>query len=489
MSIKIYNTLTRKKEEFIPITPGKVGMYVCGVTVYDECHIGHARSAVVFDIIRRYFKYRGCEVKFVKNITDIDDKIIDKARNLTRISSSVKNLKVLSQEVVERYLKRYYIDMERLGVLPPDIEPKATEHIPDMIQLIESLIKKAYAYQTDGNVYFSVSRFKEYGKLSNQDIEHMLSGVRVDVEKDKKEKLDFALWKSAKSDEPYWESPWGNGRPGWHIECSAMSMKYLGENFDIHAGGIDLVFPHHENEIAQSESRTGKTFANYWLHNGLLSVNGEKMSKSLGNFISISDILADYSPEVLRLFFVSSHYASPQDFTYDKIDEQKRALERFYILFNKVDNFLETASLKKELEDVSGDIKDKIGTLKNSFIEAMDNDFNSALASGYLFDLVSLSNKLFDDNAISNERKYSILLYAKEIILELGSILGLFSKLEAKTKEAELVNGLVKLLIEQRDAARQNRDFKKADSIRKRLLELGFILEDTKEGTSVRRIR
>ncbi len=486
MSIKIYNTLTRKKEEFIPITPGKVGMYVCGVTVYDECHIGHARSAVVFDIIRRYFKYKGYEVKFVKNITDIDDKIIDKARNLARVSSSVKDLRVLCQEVVERYLKRYYIDMEKLGVLPPDIEPKATEHIPDMIQLIEGLIRKGYAYQTDGNVYFSVGKFEEYGKLSNQDIEHILSGVRVDSEKDKKDSLDFALWKSAKGDEPYWESPWGNGRPGWHIECSIMSMKYLGENFDIHAGGVDLVFPHHENEIAQSESGTGKVFANYWLHNGLLSVNGEKMSKSLGNFISISDILADYTPEALRLFFVSSHYASPQDFMYEKMEEQKKALERFYILFNKIDNFIDNAPLKRELEDVPGDIKDKISALKNSFIDAMDDDFNTALASGYLFDLVGLSNRLFDDSAISNERKYSVLSYAKEVILELGSILGLFSKLGAKTQEAELVDSLVKLLIQLRNTARGNRDFKTADLIRNSLSELGVILEDTKESTNWR---
>ncbi|MBM3253500.1 MAG: cysteine--tRNA ligase [Candidatus Omnitrophica bacterium] len=490
MSIKIYNTLTRKKEEFIPITPAKVGMYVCGVTVYDECHIGHARSAIVFDIIRRYFKYRGYEVKFVKNITDIDDKIIDKAHQFNKILSKTMALKERCQWVVDKFLKFYYKDMKNLGVEKPDIEPRATQHIPDMIKLIENLIKKGYAYNTNGNVYFSIGRFKDYGKLSNQNIERILSGVRVDLEEDKKDKLDFALWKSAKDDEPYWESPWGNGRPGWHIECSTMSMKYLGENFDIHGGGIDLVFPHHENEIAQSESGTGKTFANYWLHNGLLSVNGEKMSKSLGNFISVSDIMADYTPEVLRLFFISSHYASPQDFTYEKMDEQKKALERFYILFTKIDSYLEKANVKREImERILDDIKQKIDSFKNSFIDAMDDDFNTALASGFLFDLLTFTNKVLDDGTIAPKEKYYILRYAKKVILELGSIFGLFSKTATMTKEAELVKDLIGFLIELREGARKNKDFKTADLIRQRLLKMGFILEDTKENTTFRDVR
>ncbi|MFH0839061.1 MAG: cysteine--tRNA ligase [Candidatus Omnitrophota bacterium] len=487
MPIRIYNTLTRKKEEFLPITPGEVTVYVCGVTVYDECHIGHARSAVMFDVIRKYFRYRGFKVTFVKNITDIDDKIIEKARTLAKVSAGIKLLKEMCQEVVKRYIKLYYRDMENLGVEKPDIEPRATEHIPDIIKMIEQLINKNYAYEADGSVYFSVGKFKDYGRLSNQDLEHMLSGVRVDVEKGKKDKLDFALWKSAKEDEPFWVSPWGKGRPGWHIECSLMSMKYLGETFDIHGGGLDLVFPHHENEIAQSCAHTDKPFAHYWMHNGLLSVSGEKMSKSLGNFITVANLLSEYDQEVLRLFFMSNHYASPQDFTYEKMDEQKKALERFYILFNKIDSFLQEISVKVTKADIPGSLKEKIDGLKNSFIEAMDDDFNTALASGFLFDLVTLSNKLLEDVVLTNDHKYSVLAYAKETILELGRLFGLFTKPSAQTQDDALNVHLVEFLIELREHARKNKDFKTSDLIRERLLELGIILEDSTKKTMWRK--
>ncbi len=489
MSLKISNTLTRKKEKFNPIDKGKINMYVCGVTVYDDCHIGHARSAIVFDLIRKYLKFRGFEVKFVKNITDIDDKIIQRARNLKKVSSANKNLKELCKDIVDRYLKRYYTDMEKLSVEPPDIEPKATEHILEIIDIVKKLIKNGYAYQSGQSVYFSVNKFKDYGKLSNQRPENMLEGVRVEVEKDKKEPLDFALWKLSKDDEPAWDSPWGKGRPGWHIECSTMSMKYLGENFDIHGGGIDLVFPHHENEISQSEASTRKPFANYWLHNGLLTVNGEKMSKSLGNFITISDILSDYDQEVLRLFFISSHYASPQDFTYEKMDEQKKALERFYIFFDKVDSLCQETNSKGKLSLAPKKQKEKIDSLKQSFIEAMDDDFNTALAVGHLFELLTFSNKLFDDKSIKQEEKHSALIYSKDTILELGLIFGLFSRQKSESFDTELVDKLVGLLVQLREDARKNKNFKIADLIREELSKLGYVLEDGKGATSARHLQ
>ncbi|MFH1753766.1 MAG: cysteine--tRNA ligase, partial [Candidatus Omnitrophota bacterium] len=314
MAIKIYNSLTRKKEEFVPLKKGKVGIYGCGPTVYDEPHIGHARSAYTFDVIKNFFEYRGYKVKLVRNVTDVDDKIIDKARgDLAKNPNAKSDLITAAKEIATKYLGRYYEDMDALGIRRADFEPKATEYIGKMVKMIERLIEKGFAYAQGGDVYFDVNKFNGYGSLSGQSADNMKLGARVHPGEKKRDPMDFALWKSAKPEEPAWESPWGMGRSGWHIECSTMSMDLLGENFDIHAGGLDLIFPHHENEIAQSECYSGKRFANYWIHNGLLTIDSEKMAKSLGNFISIKDILDRYHPEILKLFFLSGHYRSPVD--------------------------------------------------------------------------------------------------------------------------------------------------------------------------------
>ena len=323
MPLHIYNTLTKRKEAFKPIVDGEVRMYVCGVTVYDLCHIGHARAAIIFDVVYRYLKYLEYKVTYVRNFTDVDDKIIKRANNE----------KVSSEEIAERYIKEFYTDMNALGVEIPDCEPKATVHIPEMIEMIKKLIEKGYAYQANGDVFYSVRKFTEYGRLSGKNMDELLSGARVEIDEKKKDPLDFALWKASKPGEPWWESPWGKGRPGWHIECSAMGQKYLGEYFDIHGGGKDLVFPHHENEIAQSHAATGHPPVKYWIHNGFVNINKEKMSKSLGNFFTIKDVLKKFNPEVIRFFLLSSHYRSPIDFSDQNLNEAKINLDRFYDLF------------------------------------------------------------------------------------------------------------------------------------------------------------
>ena len=339
MGLRIYNTLTGKKEDFTPIVPGRVNIYVCGVTVYDYCHMGHARSMIVFDVIVKYLRYLGYKVTYVRNFTDIDDKIIKRAKERG------KNPK----EIAQYFTKAFYEDMDSLGIERADIEPKATEHIPEMVSLIERIINKGYAYVVDGNVYFSVRRFKGYGGLSKRSLEEMMAGARVEVDPRKEHPLDFALWKKAKPGEPFWESPWGKGRPGWHIECSAMSMKYLGETFDIHGGGQDLIFPHHENEKAQSEAATDKPFVNYWIHHGFLTINQEKMSKSLKNFFTIREILSKFHPEAIRLFFLNHHYRSPIDFSDEKIKEATKALEKLYITLDRAKQIL--GEFKKERPD------------------------------------------------------------------------------------------------------------------------------------------
>ena len=329
--MKIYNTLTGKKEEFIPLVPGKAGIYACGVTVYDRCHIGHARSAIVFDVIRRYLKYKGLNVTYVRNFTDIDDKIINRSNQEG----------IPWDAVAGKYTDEYYRDMDMLGVGRADIEPKATEYIPEMIDIVQGLIGKGYAYESDGSVYFAVDEFQGYGKLSKRDMEEMMAGARVEVDERKKNPLDFALWKKSKEGEPFWESPWGRGRPGWHIECSAMSVKHLGESFDIHGGGADLLFPHHENEIAQSEAFTGKPFAKYWVHNGFITINKEKMSKSLGNFFTIKEVLETFDPEVVRFFLLSTHYRSPIEFSDEQLREAESSLDRYYTTVVRINDFLE----------------------------------------------------------------------------------------------------------------------------------------------------
>jgi len=478
MAILINNTLTRKLEEFKPIRPGEVRMYVCGVTVYDECHLGHARSAFIFDFIRNYLKYRKYNVTFIKNITDVDDKIINRAREETADKGSPlfgKDLNGAVKEIAERYTKSFYADMESLGIAKADKEPKATEHIKDIIEIISALIDKGYAYVSGGDVYFDVRKFGGYGKLSHQDKDQMLEGARPDSLEKKRDSLDFALWKAAKADEPEWDSPWGKGRPGWHIECSAMSMRYLGDNFDIHGGGRDLIFPHHENEIAQSECATGRPFANYWIHNGLLTINGEKMSKSLGNYVSIKDVLARYPSDVLKIFFLGAHYSSPIDFTWEKMEAAKSAYERILILLDRI-NREAGPSITGGLDTANIEIF----SFKQRFEEAMDNDFNTPIAMGALFDLVNFGNKILEKKP---EMYQFMVKYVADILKELGGVLGLSFKTASTGLSDKEIQGLVDARIE----AKKKKDFVEADKIRRELDEKGVILEDAKDATYWRR--
>ena len=482
MAIKIYNTLTRELSEFTPLAPDtkEAKMYVCGVTVYDECHLGHARSAFIFDFIRRYLKYRGYKVKFVKNITDVDDKIINKARGETADAKSPLyglDLNDAVREVAARYTKSFYEDMDAIGIERPDIEPKATEHIKDMIKTIGVLIEKGYAYVSGGDVYFDVRKFKGYGRLSNQDLDQMLEGARIEVGEKKKDALDFALWKAAKENEPKWDSPWGPGRPGWHIECSVMSTKYLGDRFDIHGCGRDLIFPHHENEIAQSECATGKPFANYWIHNGLLTINGEKMAKSLGNYVSIKDVLSRYSADILKLFFLSAHYSHPVDFSWDKMEATKSAYERFTTLFNKINR--EVGPLEAITAGADTSNAD-IFKLKQQFEAAMDDNFNTPSAIGALFEMVSFSNKILEKKPQYHQ---FMLKYSFNTIKELGKVLGL----EFKDISADISDSDIKQLIAKREELRKQRKFTEADKIREDLKKKGIMIEDGKGATYLKR--
>ena len=476
--MKIYNTLTRKKEEFIPLKKGRVSMYVCGPTVYDEPHIGHARSGYVFDLIRDYLIYRGHKVKFAKNVTDVDDKIIEKARvGLKQDKSSGGDLKELTREIAAKYLKRYYEDMDKLGIKKADFEPKATEYVGKMIDLNRELVEKGFAYVSGGDVYFSVRKFKDYGKLSGQSLDKMESGARVHPGEKKRDPLDFALWKSAKPGEPSWQSPWGQGRPGWHIECSAMSMDILGKNFDIHGGGLDLIFPHHENELAQSSCMEGRGFASYWMHNGLLTIKSEKMAKSLGNFISINEILEKYHPEVLKLFFLSGHYRSPVDFTYEKMEEAKKSRERFYIFFDRVGRIRSCGFCS-----FAGRANKEIEGLKKKFEQAMDDDFNTPLALGYLHEILNAANKVLDSK--SGDRGTA--LYSKKLLIKLGGIFGLFAD-KNEFRKRTVLGERVRKAIKDRQDARKRGDYKAADRIRQELSNEGILLEDLKEGTVWRR--
>jgi len=464
MPIFIYNSLTRKKEEFIPLNPPQVNMYTCGLTVYDESHIGHARSLYIFDVIRRYLEYRSFKVKFVRNITDIDDKIINRANEL----------KVDWGGLARKYIDRYYEDLAALGIKKADFEPRATENIPDMIKYIEGLIAKGYAYVTDSGVYFSVRKFKGYGKLSGQSIEQMLTGVRKEPDEAKEDPLDFALWKISKENEPYWESPWGRGRPGWHIECSVMSQKFLKtDTLDIHAGGRDLIFPHHENEIAQAEALSEKPLAQYWIHHGLLTINGQKMAKSLGNFVTIKDFINKYKdPDLLKLFFLSAHYSHPIDYTDEKIEEARGALERILILIEKIDKLgvkLSNYQTVKEIEKI-----------KNKFIQAMDDDFNTPQGLAAIFALINLANKNIDN--------IEFIASAKKTLQEMLDIFGITLKrpdLNIFVYENIIVDDEVELKIQERNKARKNRDYTLSDKIRKELEEKGIIVEDTKDGETI----
>jgi len=492
--MRIYNTLTRKKEEFVTLTPGKVGMYVCGITAYDISHLGHARSAIVFDVIKRYLKYRGYTVNHVRNITDVDDKIIAKAIQE----------KVSTDEIAKRYTEEFYKDMDRLGVSRADIEPKATEHINEMINVVKGLVDKGYAYAVDGNVYFSVSAFPEYGKLSKRNLEEMMAGARVDVDEKKKNPLDFALWKASKEGEPSWESPWGPGRPGWHIECSAMSMKYLGESFDIHGGGADLIFPHHENEIAQSEAFTGKRFVKYWIHNGFITVDKEKMSKSLGNFFTVNEILGRYDPEVIRYFLLSTHYRSPIEFSDVQLNEAEVSIDRYYSTVIRINDFIEAAGVAGETSAVNSVRKSEQGFLSNGvnefesllsstkgkFEDAMNDDFNSALALGYIFELVRGVNKFLDSKP-SGQKPIELVSETKQTLVELGGVFNIFQRTPEewykslmKVKNIEFSERDILDKVCARQEARQKKDWSSADKIRKELEEKGIILEDKRDTTT-----
>ena len=441
-------------------------MYVCGTTPYDHCHLGHARCYVVFDVIRKYLEYKGYEVTYVQNFTDVDDKIIKRAQEL---GSKV-------EDVAEEYISEYFEVMGRLNIREANSYPKTTEHIGEMIQLVEKLIKRGYAYVVDGDVYFEVDKFGSYGKLSHRSREEMRAGARIEVDKRKKNPLDFALWKSSKPGEPFWESPWGRGRPGWHIECSAMSMEHLGASFDIHGGGQDLIFPHHENEMAQSEAATGKPFVRYWIHNGFVTVNREKMSKSLGNFFTVREIYEKYSPDVVRLFLVSQYYRSPMDFSDDKLEEARKSLERFRNALDNIEFLLkglkagEKTSLPRK-EDTN------LSEAKKKFVTAMDDDFNTARALGYMFDLVGKANK-----AISGRSPdLTFLLGAERALRSMGSLLGFLK--EKAGEKVGIDEFQIEKRIEERNAARGKKDWGKADKIRRDLEKIGVILEDTPFGT------
>ena len=511
MALRLYNTLTQRLETFEPMVPGHVRMYTCGVTVYDLSHIGHARSALVFDVIRRYLEYAGYRVTFVRNFTDIDDKIITRARDLG----------MPWDVLARRYIEAFYQDMDALGLRRGDIEPKATDHIPEMIRIIQTLEQRGLAYAVDGEVYYSVRQFPDYGKLSHRSLEDMRAGARVEVDERKRDPLDFALWKSSRPGEPAWDSPWGPGRPGWHIECSAMAIKYLGESFDIHAGGEDLVFPHHENEIAQSEGATGKPFARYWLHNGFLTVNGEKMAKSLGNFITIRDALSHFHPEALKLLLLSTNYRGPLDYSEAAVHEKARALAGIREFLRAVSR-MESAVPLPESKGVllAGGAREGLHPAEVAFQSAMDDDFNTARATGVLFDLVREGNRLLREVDRAARPEVSVLPALRktaDLLRQLGAVLGLNLREGAAvvvsyrsvplTRPAEaaiedlaalLGSGpsspadlehrltiLVQELLAHREAARRAKAWVRADRIRQALAAHGFRLEDTKTATHV----
>ncbi len=493
MGLRIYNTLTRQKEPFELLTPGQVRMYVCGITAYDLSHIGHARSALVFDMIRRYLEFKGYEVRFIRNFTDVDDKIIKRAEQEGASAG----------EISERFIAEYQKDMESLWVLPATVEPKATEYIPQMIALIERLVTRGFAYVVDGDVYFEVKRFPRYGRLSGKNLDELLAGARVEVDERKRDPHDFALWKSAKPGEPSWQSPWGPGRPGWHIECSAMSMEHLGESFDIHGGGEDLVFPHHDCEIAQSEAATEKPFARYWIHNGFVQVNQEKMSKSLGNFFTIREIFQKspyeilVTAEALRYFLLGTHYRHPLDFSDEALWEAKRALDRFYDLFLRLD---ESSAAKGPGDGLLPPLRERFG---EAFRQAMDDDFNTPAAIAQLQVLRAEVNKLLE-TGLSKQACEN----AREEFRSLGQVLGLFQlsyrewkfgivvqpqtadtrirggEPEVRLSKESLTDEEIERQVAERTEARRRKDFKKADEIRAELESFRITIEDRPDGTS-----
>ncbi len=473
MVIKVSNTLSAKVEEFKPLEEKKIGMYVCGVTVQGYVHIGHARTYIAFDIIKRYLESRGYDVFHVQNVTDIDDKIIARAKE-----RGVDALDMAADLATEAEK-----DLDALGIERADLYPRVTEHIPDIIGLIERLIKKGYAYQIDGDVYFAVDKFPDYGHLSHQSPSEVMAGARIEVDERKRNPADFALWKSAKEGEPWFESPWGRGRPGWHIECSAMSMKYLGERYEIHGGGKDLVFPHHENEIAQSEAATGKKpFVKYWLHTGLLNLRGEKMSKSLGNFITIKDLLKQWDPDVFRMAIISAHYTNPIEFDNEVLQQAEKNLTRIRKGIEELEKKAAMPVKEKHNQASDGSYSSQIAEIEKRFVEAMDNDFNTPQALVAFQDLVKLGNK-----AISTGAADETLTFILSSLKKLGGIFGFLRIGGVSTeKEEELPEEAAKLINEREDA-RKNKDWKRADEIRNQLSEMGILVEDTSKGVKWKR--
>ncbi|MCX7883725.1 MAG: cysteine--tRNA ligase [Caloramator sp.] len=465
--MKIFNSLTRQKEEFIPIIPNEVKMYVCGPTVYNFFHIGNARTFLVFDTIRRYFEYRGYKVTFIQNFTDIDDKMIKRANEE----------KTTVKEIAERYIAEYYKDADALNIKRATVNPRATEFMDEIIKFVKDLVDKGFAYEVNGDVYFETKKFKEYGKLSHQNLEELEAGARIDVDERKKDPMDFALWKAQKEGEPAWESPFGLGRPGWHIECSTMASSLLGETIDIHGGGVDLTFPHHENEIAQSEARNGKLFARYWMHSAFLNVNNQKMSKSLNNFFTAREILEKYDSEVLRLFMLSAHYRNPINFSIDLLEQSKAALDRLYNTIGNLEHIIEVSNDRESSEEEK-EFLNKLLEYKSRYIEVMDDDFNTADGISVIFDMVRDINSNVNENSSKKVAESSL-----NLIRELGEPLGILQKSARGNIEDE-----IQRLIEERQAARKAKNYALADKIRDELKAKGIVLEDTPLGVRWKRI-
>ncbi len=465
--MKIFNTLNRKKEEFVPVEPGVVRMYSCGPTVYNYFHIGNARPFIIFDTLRRYLEYSGYKVYFVQNFTDIDDKMINKANEMG----------ITVKELADTYIDEYFKDADGLGIKRATWHPRATDNIDAIIDIVKTLEEKGYAYNVDGDVYFAAKKFNEYGKLSHQPLEDLESGARIDINEAKNDPMDFALWKKQKPGEPAWESPWGMGRPGWHIECSAMATKFLAKTIDIHSGGQDLIFPHHENEIAQSECAHDVTFSNYWMHNGYINIDNRKMSKSLGNFFTVREVAAEFDYEVIRFFMLSAHYRSPINFSKTLMDSAKSSLDRIYNCLSDMKFAAENAESRTEFTEAENSYKKAIEELKEKYIAAMDDDLNTADAISVIFEIVSEANKAITrDSGFAKE----IITFTIDTIRELGGVLGLLAK-----KDDDGLSDEVQALIDERAEARASKNWAKSDEIRDRLREMGIIVKDTPQGQQI----
>ena len=464
--MKLYNTLTRKKEEFIPLEEGKVKMYVCGPTVYNYIHIGNARPFIMFDTLRRYLQYKGYDVTFVQNFTDVDDKIIKRGHEEG----------ISPEEVANKYIDEYFVDADGLGIKRADVHPRVTDNIQQIIDFVKDLEDKGYAYEVNGDVYFDTKKFEGYGKLSKQNQDELEAGARIEVNDQKRHPMDFVLWKSKKEGEPGWNSPWGEGRPGWHIECSVMSNRYLGESIDIHGGGQDLAFPHHENEIAQSEARSGKTFSNYWVHNGYININNEKMSKSKGNFFTVRDISKQYDLEIVRFFMLSAHYRNPVNFSDEMLNQAKAGLERLYNAKEKLEFTISNLS-ESSIRDEEKGLVNELESYKTKFINAMEDDLNTADAVSAIFELSKFIN--------TNVNETSSLEFAKMCLDKFNELTGVLNIVNKKNDD--ILDKDIEELIQKRADAKKNRDFKLADDIRQELLDKGIVLEDTRQGTKWKR--